>query len=417
MIAGVAAGVAHHLDLEVRAVRVAFVVAGLASGLGLVLYVWLWALAPDADAPETMPERAAAVGGPGSPGDGGPVAAAHPSSPGAGGFRQPQARELVVGALLVLGALAVLGARAGLPVSLRLVLPVLVALGGLAIVYTQLDEVQRDAWTRRAGADGKLVVTQIAVGLVLVLGGVLFVVQRNTDPAVMVQVVIVVAAMLAGLALALAPWGLRLWRDLDDERAARVRESERAAIAAHLHDSVLQTLALVQRSSTDPTQVQRLARAQERDLRDWLYGSAAGSASSAEHASVSAAVRRVVAEVEDDYGVPVDVVIVGDLPADEAVSGLVAALREALLNAVRHAGPPVSVYVEVTPGQVEAFVRDRGPGFDLAQVPADRLGVRTSVIDRMQRLHGTATVRSSAGEGTEVALVLPVAQTKDSEGQ
>ncbi len=261
----------------------------------------------------------------------------------------------MVGALLVLGALAVLGARVGLPVSLRLVLPVLVALGGLAIVYTQLDEVQRDTWTRRAGADGKLVVTQIAVGLVLVLGGVLFVVQRNADPAVMVQVVLVVAAMLAGLGLALAPWALRLWRDLDGERAARVRESERAAIAAHLHDSVLQTLALVQRSSNDPTQVQRLARAQERDLRDWLYGSAAGAASAPSTGQRWALgtrprVRRVVAEVEDDYGVPVDVVIVGDLPMDDASSGLVAALREAVLNAVRHAGAPVSVYVEVNPG-------------------------------------------------------------------
>ena len=219
--------------------------------------------------------------------------------------------------------------------------------------------------------------------------------------------------MLAGLVLALAPWGLRLWRDLDGERAARVREGERAAIAAHLHDSVLQTLALVQRSSNDPTQVQRLARAQERDLRDWLYGSAGGAMSAADpgdSATLALAVRRVVAEVEDDYGVPVDVVLVGDMPMDDALAGLVAALREAVLNAVRHAGAPVSVYVEVTPGQVEAFVRDRGPGFDLALVPADRLGVRTSVIDRMHRLRGTATVRSSSGEGTEVALQLPVGE-------
>jgi signal transduction histidine kinase len=195
---------------------------------------------------------------------------------------------------------------------------------------------------------------------------------------------------------------VRLWRDLDTERAARIREAERADIAAHLHDSVLQTLALIQRHGSDPAAVARLARAQERDLRDWLYGPRP-----ADGASLAGEVRAAAADVEDRHGVAVDVVLVGDRPGDDRVSALVAALREAMVNAARHAGSPVQVYVECGPGGVEAFVRDRGTGFSLAAVPDDRLGIRESIIGRMERHGGSATVRSTPGEGTEVRLELP----------
>jgi signal transduction histidine kinase len=200
----------------------------------------------------------------------------------------------------------------------------------------------------------------------------------------------------------LAPWAVRLWRDLDSEREARVRETERAEIAAHLHDSVLQTLALIQRSSGDAARVARLARAQERDLRDWLYGPRPSPV-----ATVAGAVREAGAEVEDRHGVALELVVVGDRPMDERSAALVAALREAMWNAVRHAGAPVSVYVEVGPDDIEGFVRDRGSGFDPGAVPKDRLGVRESIIGRMERHGGTAQVRSD-DDGTEVRLRLPL---------
>jgi signal transduction histidine kinase len=208
----------------------------------------------------------------------------------------------------------------------------------------------------------------------------------------------------AGLAIVVGPWLLRLSSDLGAEREERIRTQERADLAAHLHDSVLQTLALIQKNAADPTMVGRLARSQERDLRAWLYDEAPSA-----EASLAGALRAVAAAVEDDHGVAVDVVTVGDLPATERVRPVVEATREALANAAKHAGVPrVDLYAEVTPGLVEVFVRDRGPGFDLAGVPDDRLGVRRSILDRMERHHGSAEVRSTPGAGTEVRLSLPL---------
>jgi signal transduction histidine kinase len=191
--------------------------------------------------------------------------------------------------------------------------------------------------------------------------------------------------------------------DLTAERAERVRTQERADMAAHLHDSVLQTLALIQRNADDAATVARLARAQERDLRSWLY---AGEA--ADESSVAAALRAAGAGVEDAHGVSVDVVAVGDCPFGEQVRPIVNAAREAMTNAAKHAGTPrVDVYAEVTEDAIEVFVRDRGAGFDPTTVPDDRHGVRDSIVDRMRRHGGRAEVRSAPGEGTEVRLHLP----------
>jgi signal transduction histidine kinase len=213
---------------------------------------------------------------------------------------------------------------------------------------------------------------------------------------------IAAVAVLAGAALIAAPWGVRLWNDLRVEQAQRIRETERADIAAHLHDSVLQTLALIQRKSGDPAEVVRLARSQERELRGWLYAGPLGS-----QASLASAVTEVAHEVEDLHGIPIELVVTGDRTLDGGGTALVRALREALLNAVRHGSPPVSVYVEVGSERVEAFVRDHGPGFDLAEVPQDRLGVRESILGRMSRHGGSAGVRRLEN-GTEVSLSLPV---------
>jgi len=193
-----------------------------------------------------------------------------------------------------------------------------------------------------------------------------------------------------------------MWRDLDVERAARARESERADIAAHLHDSVLQTLALIQHRAHDQSEVSRLARAQERDLRSWLYG-----AQAPDPTTMAARITEMAAEVEDMHAAVIEVVSVGDRTVDDRTRALLAALREAVVNAVRHAGSPVRVYVESSPDGVEAFVRDRGPGFVLASVPEDRHGVKESIIGRMERHGGEARVRSTPGEGTEVRLWLP----------
>jgi signal transduction histidine kinase len=208
----------------------------------------------------------------------------------------------------------------------------------------------------------------------------------------------------AAIGVILTPWWLRLVRGLTEEREERVRSQERAELAAHLHDSVLQTLALMQKRADDPRAVAALARRQERELRSWLNGGRRGEPA----ASLAAALQTAVAEVEDDHGVPVDVVAVGDCPLDEPGAALVAAVREAVLNAVKFAGgAPVSVYAEVAPERVEVFVRDRGPGFDLAAVPGDRRGLRESVLGRMERHGGRAEVHTRPGTGTEVELVLP----------
>ena len=220
--------------------------------------------------------------------------------------------------------------------------------------------------------------------------------------------------MLGGVLLVAGPWLLRVTRDLRAERRERIREQERAAVAAHVHDSVLQTLALLQARAGDPAAVRRLARQQERDLRDWLYGSAGRT--EGEPSTFTRRLRVSCAEVEDDFGVGVDVVTVGDAALDtaagtaddERVTALVGAMREAVVNAAKHSGEDiVSVYAEGEPDQVSIWVRDRGKGFDPDTVPEDRRGMRDSILDRIQRAGGTVHVRTAPGRGTEVELSLP----------
>jgi signal transduction histidine kinase len=310
---------------------------------------------------------------------------------------------VAIGLVLLAGGLVLLASRLGLPVRPQLLVPLLVVGAGAVLAFTQLDEVERSRWAARTGVGTRAAAVQACVGLVLVVLGLFLLIVPHTDPVQLGRTALAALAVLGGVGLVLAPWALRLWRDLDDERAARVREAARSDIAAHLHDSVLQTLALIQRRSGDPAEVARLARAQERDLRGWLYGEPA-----ADQQTLAAQVAAIAAEVEDVHGVLVEVVAVGDGPVDADAAILLAALREAVVNAARHAGGPVRVYLECGPDEVEAFVRDRGPGFVVDAVPGDRLGVRESIIGRMERHGGSARVRSTPGEGTEVRLVLPV---------
>ena len=208
--------------------------------------------------------------------------------------------------------------------------------------------------------------------------------------------------LVVGLGLLFAPWWWRLATELADERRARIRSQERAEMAAHLHDSVLHTLALIQRSSDEPDQMVRLARRQERELRAWLFEDRAQRPAD----SVAAAISEVAAEIEDLHDIEVEVVTVGDCAADARLSALVQAVREALVNAARWAQVDrVSVFLEVDATAVTAFVRDRGVGFVRSDIPPDRRGISESIEGRMARHDGQATIRSDEG-GTEVELTM-----------
>jgi phage shock protein PspC (stress-responsive transcriptional regulator) len=376
LLAGVARGLAEHLGVDVLMIRALFVVLALAGGAGFVMYGAFWVFAPL----EVRPED--------------PVLG-----------RVWRERDL--GMLLALGSLALGGAlilsALGTGISPGWAVPLVVVGVGVVILWRQADDSQRQRW-RTATATQRLPdIVRAGLGIALVLiGGAAILVGpadlKGTSGGVAAAIVVTV-----GLGLVSGPWWMRMVRDLNAERSARIREQERAEVAAHVHDSVLHTLTLIQRHVDDPREVARLARAQERELRGWLYRPRTDPA-----ATVSSEVERVAAEVEDAHGVAIDVVLVGDAPLDDSLGALLHATREALVNAAKYArDEPISVYAEVEPQQVTVFVRDRGPGFDPAAVPEDRLGLRQSVVGRMQRHGGVATVRSADGEGTEVQLEMP----------
>jgi signal transduction histidine kinase/phage shock protein PspC (stress-responsive transcriptional regulator) len=432
MIAGVCAGLADHLGWPVRMVRIGMAVAALAGGAGVAFYAWLWIMVPTADesarrnarrpvspiapavsAPYADPFSAAPRPGAAAPsfsmpprGSGGPAMPQAPSTARAGSWwsgvlSMPFGKEILLGAGLLLAAGILIARLLGFDVPLGTLIPVAAILGGAAIAWMQLDETRRAGLVDKTKADQAGGWARLAAGLALVVAGVLVMVSGSGSWEQTWLALLSSVAVLGGVALVLFPWGLKFWRDLEAERAGRVRATERAEIAAHLHDSVLQTLALIQRRAGSEHDVVRLARAQERELRGWLYrdpGKEAGQ--------LSEGIKAAAGEVEDASGQAVEVVSVGDCAMTERHEALVQAAREAMLNAARHGGGAVSVYLEVTDGAAEVFVKDRGPGFDPEAVPADRLGVRESVIGRMRRHGGTATI-SSRPDGTEVRLLLP----------
>jgi signal transduction histidine kinase len=289
----------------------------------------------------------------------------------------------------------------------RLFVPILLGCLGGALIWRQASEPQRDRLRRlsrdsllASGADrsGRL---RLAAGAALVIAGAVVVLARANFTAFGDGLVAVLVTVV-GLALLTGPWWMRLVTQLSEERAERIRSQERAEMAAHLHDSVLQTLALIQRNAESPREVARLARGQERELRTLLYGTRTAGGSVAED------LRATAAEVEDAYAISVDVVAVGDAPTDAALTALVAAAREAMVNAAKHSGAEaVSVYAEVEDDAVTVFVRDRGVGFDPDAVEQDRHGLRNSIVARMTRHGGTARVGSAVGQGTEVQLGMP----------
>jgi signal transduction histidine kinase len=368
-IAGVARGLAEHLGVDVLLVRLAFVLLGFAAGAGIVTYAAFWILVPqDAEAGTTMPST---------------------SRPGTDRGQLITLGALAIGAVLLVSGLG--------GISSSLLLPLALTAFGVALVWRLADEAQKQ---RRAGQWRASFLVRGLIGVALVIaGGAVFLAARG-ELGQAREALIGTFVVVAGFALITGPWWLRLGRELAAERRERIRSQERAEVAAHVHDSVLHTLTLIQRHVDDPREVVRLARAQERELRAWLYRPAPEA-----DAALSGALERIAAEVEDAHRVKIDVVAVGDAPIDERLGALLLAAREAMVNAAKYAGETaISVYAEVEPDQVTVFVRDRGKGFDLDTVPEDRLGIRQSIVGRMERNGGAAFVRSAPGDGTEVQL-------------
>ncbi|HEX6567576.1 MAG TPA: ATP-binding protein, partial [Acidimicrobiales bacterium] len=298
----------------------------------------------------------------------------------------------------------------------RLVWPAAIAAVGVGLALTRAGEGDRARWREVVGRlpgnpvealrGGWWLWLRVLVGANLLVLGIATFLATNEAFSAVGQVGIAVLATALGVALVFGPWIVRLVRQLGDERRERIRNEERADMATHLHDSVLQTLALIQRHAEAPQQARSLARRQERELRAWLYDERRRIDADGAPPTLAAALDRMADEVEADHGgVDVDVVVVGDCPLDPGVAALAKAVREAVVNAAKHSGAPeVSVYAEVADGRVEAFVRDRGRGFDPAAVDGDRRGIAQSIVRRVARHGGRAQVHSAPGEGTEVSF-------------
>ena len=374
VLAGVAAGLARRFGVDPLIVRVGFIAASAAGGAGLALYLLGWALMPGEQGEQAPVERIA-------------------------GRRETW---LVVAGMMLLALAALLLLRKwGIWFSDAVVWPVILAAAGGALIWRQsTDEEPAAARPPVERTAPHMPFGRVLFGVALVVAGGLVFLWLNDALGAARDVLLAVVVVLIALTLILAPWWLRLVRGLTAERTARIRSQERAEVAAHLHDSVLQTLALMQKRVDDPREIAALARRQERELRAWLNGRRAAG-----EETVALALESAAAEIEEAHGVPIEVVAVGDAPLDERARALVAAAREAMLNAAKFAGP-VALYAEVDPERIEVFVRDRGPGFDLAAVPEDRRGVSESIVGRMERHGGRAVVHSAVGEGTEIELVI-----------
>ena len=368
VIAGVCGGVGARLGIDATIVRIAFVALALAW-VGVPLYLLGWVLLPQTSAATAETE---------------PADAARPA--------RAAARRAVGMGLIVVGTV-LLVRHLGVALPDAVIWPALCVAFGLGIVV----------WRAQPGAGlDRGAAARISAGTILLALGIGVTAATNLSLSAVRDGLLSGGLVVGGLALILGPWVAVLVRDRREERQRRIRADERSEMAAHLHDSVLQTLALVQRSD-DPARMAALARRQERELRGWLYG----GASEPDPTTVRAAVEHLAGVIEDRHGVVMDVVAVGDAPLDPAMESLVAAAGEAMTNAARWSGcPTVSVYVEATPQGVDVFVRDRGAGFDPRAVDGDSRGIRDSIRGRLDRVGGRCEITSSKGHGTEVRLHL-----------
>ena len=347
VVAGICSGIGDALAVDATLVRLTFAFLAFASGAGIVAYLGAWALlpAPDAETP-------------------------------------PRGRR-IVGTVLLAWA-AILALR-GVGLADSLVWPLALVAAGVAI---GTGAASLGLGARRTHA----------IALVLLVAGVALFVSQNTHGSA--STLVAPGAVAVALLLVVGPWAWRLTRERDAEHAERVRTEERADLAMRVHDSVLQTLTLIQK---DPADARRLARRQERELRAWLYPEREPAASG----TLAGALESAAAEVEELHGVRVEVVRTGDAPLDERTQALVLAAREAMANAARHAGvEEVSVFLDAGDGGISLYVRDRGAGFDPDAVASDRRGLAESIRGRMERVGGSARIVSAPGKGTDVELEL-----------
>ena len=401
LLAGVATGIAEHVGVSVTVVRVVFAVL-LVNGIGALAYIGLWLLVPAEDDDGSGRTRLR------SPRQ--LLRSVLHQQPG----DDPHRRAKLLGYALLGMASGSLFGLFGINVGGHSVLPLSIALFGALLIWWRAPEAQREQWSSDARRYAPRLTRSapwlvIAGGIALVAIGVTSFLISHDALAQAQKGALLIGATFVGVLLVAGPWLLRLIRELSAERRERIREHERAELAAHVHDSVLQTLALIQSQAADPDAVRRLARRQERELRTWLYTPSSNGDSG--EAMFATALRAAAAEVEDAHGVTIELVVVGDAPLDDALTATVAAAREGMVNAAKSSGSnAVSVFAEVSAKNVEVFVRDRGRGFDPDAVPEDRRGIRDSIVGRMARHGGRGTVRSGP-TGTEVALTVSRKET------
>jgi signal transduction histidine kinase/phage shock protein PspC (stress-responsive transcriptional regulator) len=380
VLSGVSGGLGARIGVEPVVVRIGFVVLTFAGAVGVLAYLAAWSLSLD-------------------PGD----RRAPPPRP-----RTPQ--HAIAFGCVALGVLLLLR-EAGLWFGDAIGVPLVIGAIGAGVIYVGTGA-EGPRWTRfgLGGAEivsGRPSAWRLIIGSALVLGGMAWFLTTNRSLEGIYGVLLAVSVTTAGIGVVFGPWVYRMAHQLAREKHDRIRSEERAELAAHLHDSVLQTLALIQRNADRPRQLAALARRQERELRSWLYGDRLAMGNG-HNGTLAAAVDAMVAEVEDRHDIEVEVVTVGDCTVDARVEALLQAAREAAVNAAKHAGiETVSLYVEAEPDRLTAFVRDRGRGFDTeAEVPDDRRGITESIRQRMTRHGGNAVIMSTPGEGTEVMLEL-----------
>jgi signal transduction histidine kinase len=394
LLGGVAAGLAARTGLDVMLIRLAFVLATLLT-FGAAVYVLAWLFIPMTDEDTNIASKAVTD-------------------------RRGMALAAGLGSLLIV--VLVIASALGAAWLGNLGWPVVIGVAGLALIWRNAPEDEQETMRRlaepllgltgdRLGMTGdrgrRAIMLRGSVAGVLLISGLVLLLHGHGG-AELLRPLGGILLVIAAIMVVLGPWWLRIARDLVVERQARVRAEERADMATRVHDSVLQTLALIQRNAGQPQQVVHLARTQERELRSWLFDGRAPGSVRAESVTLAAGVRLIQQEVEELHGVQVEAITVGDCDLDDRLEALLAAAREATVNAAKWSGAGVvSVFAEVEPGEVSLFVRDRGRGFDPAAVPGDRKGLAESVRARMSRRGGTAAIRSAPGEGTEVSLRMP----------
>lgn len=393
LIAGVCRGVSLHLGVHVAWVRLIAVALCACYGAGALGYVLLWVLVPVGD-PIAAAQATAKPGsipdytGIADSGDAGHESRS--SNTPADMLRHASKPGIIAAIGIICLMVAALLQSAGNNVVPMLC--VALALAGVAI-----------PWIRFRQTGGQFAATAIGMALVFAAYALVMVESALTTGTVSLpRSVVTGLALILCVGAAVIPWVSSLVRDVGEERALKEREEERADMTAHLHDGVLQTLALIQTHPQDAGYVASLARSQERELRNWLYQEHVAS-----DRSVSAGIRVVAGQVEDAHGVAVDVVTVGDARPSEQTDALLDAAMQAIVNAVTHGRPPVTVYCEAGERLVEIDVRDHGDGFDPDRIPEGRLGIRESIMGRVRRRGGDVEIVSRPGWGTEVRMTMP----------